>query len=128
MLANLNVRSYDLNEEMFNTCVVPNCVVSRNTLAKWRLVAIDRFGFPRQLAVTLHPCPDEERDKWMAEIDLDPNFKVIATLILNLDNNIILGFLNLFKSKLLKSKTASIVSNTLKFVIKNTFTLLFYVL
>ena len=76
LLANLNVRKYDLNEELFNTCVVPNCVVSRNTLAKWRMVAMERFGFPRQLSVSLHLCPDEERDKWMAEIDLDPNFKV----------------------------------------------------
>ena len=72
----LNVRKYDLNEELFNMCSVPQCIVSRNTLAKWRQLAISLFKFPRELPVTLHPCPDEERDKWMAEIDMDPNFKV----------------------------------------------------
>ena len=76
LLKHFNVRKYDANEELYNMCSVPNCVVSRNTLAKWRLVAMERFQYPAQLPVTLHPCPDEERDKWMAEIDLDPNFKV----------------------------------------------------
>ena len=53
-------------------CSVPGCVVSRATLAKWRQAAVETFLFPPALPLTLHSCPDWERDRWMAEIDLDP--------------------------------------------------------
>ena len=55
-----------------NVCSVPGCVVSRATLAKWRQAAVETFLFPPALPLTLHSCPDWERDRWMAEIDLDP--------------------------------------------------------
>ena len=53
-------------------CSVPGCVVSRNTLGKWRQAAVEHFLFPPSLPLTLHLCPEQERDRWMAEIDLDP--------------------------------------------------------
>ena len=37
---------------------------------------MDQFNFPLELPLTLHLCPEEDRDKWIAEIDLDPAFKV----------------------------------------------------
>jgi hypothetical protein len=49
----------------------------RNTLGRWRLAAVELYNFPLELPVTLHICPEEERDKWIAEIDLDPAYKVI---------------------------------------------------
>ncbi len=48
----------------------------RNTLGRWRLAAVELYNFPLELPVTLHICPEEERDKWIAEIDLDPAYKV----------------------------------------------------
>lgn len=50
-------------------------MVSRNTLGKWRHAAVEQFLFPPRLPLTLHTCPDKDRDRWMAEIDLDPNSK-----------------------------------------------------
>ena len=34
---------------------------------------MEHFLFPPALPFTLHLAPDRERDRWMAEIDLDPN-------------------------------------------------------
>jgi hypothetical protein len=51
-------------------------IFCRNTLGKWRLAAVEQFNFPLELPLTLHPCSEEDRDKWIAEIDLDPAFKV----------------------------------------------------
>ena len=56
-------------------CSVPGCLVSRNTLGKWRQAAVEQFLFPVSLPLTLHTCPDAERERWMAEIDLDPSSK-----------------------------------------------------
>ncbi len=62
-------------------CIFKNCyfipyLMIRNTLGRWRLAAVELFNFPLELPVTLHICPEEERDKWIAEIDLDPAYKV----------------------------------------------------
>jgi hypothetical protein len=51
-------------------------LIIRNTLGRWRLAAVELYNFPLELPVTLHICPEEERDKWIAEIDLDPAYKV----------------------------------------------------
>ena len=56
-------------------CSVPACVVSRNTLGKWRQAALDLFHFPPSLPLSLHPCPAVQRDRWMAELDLEPHNK-----------------------------------------------------
>merc|ERR550534_2691267 len=58
-----------------NICCVPQCAVTRNTLSKWRNAAIQHFRFPKELAFNLHLCAPEDRDRWIAEIDLDPAFK-----------------------------------------------------
>ena len=50
-------------------------MVSRNTLGKWRQAALDLFQFPAGLALSLHPCPARQRDRWMAELDLEPHNK-----------------------------------------------------
>ena len=34
---------------------------------------MEHFLFPPRLPLSLHLCPEQERDRWMAEIDLDPN-------------------------------------------------------
>jgi hypothetical protein len=54
----------------------------RNTLGRWRLAAVELYNFPLELPVTLHICPEEERDKWIAEIDLDPAYKVNFAIFL----------------------------------------------
>ena len=69
---NYNVRPFDAEELDFNTCSVPHCLVTRNTLSRWRQAAIKMFKFPCDLPMTLHLCPEAERERWMAEIDLDP--------------------------------------------------------
>ena len=76
MLRTYNVRKFEMEEMDSNLCFVPQCAVTRNTLSKWRLAAIDQFKFPAQLPLSLHIAPDEDRDKWVAEIDLNPEFKV----------------------------------------------------
>ena len=56
----------------YNTCSVPHCVVTRNSLSKWRLIAQELYKFPKSLSLTLHICPEDERGQWIAELDLDP--------------------------------------------------------
>ncbi len=63
------------NKNTFNCSFIP-CLMIRNTLGRWRLAAVELYNFPLELPVTLHICPEEERDKWIAEIDLDPAYKV----------------------------------------------------
>ena len=36
---------------------------------------MEQFLFPPELPLTLHLCPDKERDRWMAECDMDPKSK-----------------------------------------------------
>lgn len=72
----VNVRPFDPSEEPESpsTCCVPHCLVTRNSLPKWRQVAVAMYGFPASLPITLHVCPDDagERERWVAELDLDP--------------------------------------------------------
>ena len=81
MLKQLNVRRFDLEEVDSNVCCVPQCAVTRNTLSRWRTAAIQNFRFPEEISFNLHLCPSEDRDKWIAEIDLDPAFKVIYLVV-----------------------------------------------
>lgn len=75
LLESFNVREFCLDEIENNVCCVPHCLVSRNTLSRWRSAAIQLYGFPVQLPFNLNLCAEEEKDKWIAEIDLDPSFK-----------------------------------------------------
>ncbi len=76
----LNVRPFDTEEVDYNLCNVPHCTVSRSSLGKWRTAAIETYDYPAELPVTLHLCPDSERDQWAAEIDIHPDFKVGDTV------------------------------------------------
>lgn len=76
LLSVYNVRKFELDEVDNNVCCVPQCAVTRNTLSKWRLAAVEFFRFPPEIPFSLHICPEEDRDKWIAEIDLDPAHKV----------------------------------------------------
>merc|ERR1719192_1964659 len=49
-----NVRVFENEEVESNVCSVPGCVVSRNTLGKWRQAAMEQFLFPPALPFTLH--------------------------------------------------------------------------
>ena len=80
ILKQMNVRQYEVDEGDMNICCVPQCAVTRNTLSKWRNAAIQHFRFPKELAFNLHLCAPEDRDRWIAEIDLDPAFKVKSKL------------------------------------------------
>ena len=60
----------------YNACSVPGCVVSRNTLGKWRRAAMEGFLFPPSLSLCLHPCPPGQRQRWVAECDLEPTSRV----------------------------------------------------
>ena len=68
-----NIRPFEMDETEANICSVPHCLVSRNTLSKWRLAALDLYKFPDNIPMTLYPCPENDRDQWIAELDLDPN-------------------------------------------------------
>ena len=69
----LNVRNFEIEELEFNNCAVPHCLVTRNSLPKWRKAAIKMFNFPKNLPMTLYLCPENEREKWIAELDFDPS-------------------------------------------------------
>ena len=56
----------------YNTCSVPHCAVTRNTLSKWRLAAMELYGFPSSLPLNLHICPEADLQRWISELDLDP--------------------------------------------------------
>ena len=56
-----------------NVCSVPHCLVTRNFLPRWRLAAMDLFRFPPDIPMTLHICPEADRGRWIAEMDIDPN-------------------------------------------------------
>jgi len=71
----LNVRPFLSEEVEYNVCRVPQCIVSLNTLGKWRLAAIDMYKFPADLPMTLYACSEEDKGGWMAEIDVDPESK-----------------------------------------------------
>jgi len=75
LLRTYNVRKFEVDEVESNMCCVPQCAVTRNTLSRWRMAAIQNFKFPPELPMNLHLCPEEDRNKWIAEIDLDPTFK-----------------------------------------------------
>ena len=53
------VRLFEPDEIEYNVCCVPQCIVSRNTLGKWRLAAMDLYKFPHQLPMTLYVSPEE---------------------------------------------------------------------
>ena len=79
----MNVRPFDVDElEQSSSCAAPKCQVTRNSLSKWRLAAMDLFGFPKHLPLNLHVCPDEEKSRWIAELDLDPQMNANANKLL----------------------------------------------
>lgn len=72
---NYNIRMFESEEfdqNSINTCSVPQCVVTRNSLSKWRVAAMALFDFPSYLPMTLYTCSETEKDKWIAELDLNP--------------------------------------------------------
>nr|XP_040572394.1 LOW QUALITY PROTEIN: uncharacterized protein LOC121121511 [Lepeophtheirus salmonis] len=71
----INIRPFEPDETECNICSVPHCNVSRNTLSKWRLAAMDLFGFPDNIPMTMYACPEADRDQWIAELDLDPSIQ-----------------------------------------------------
>lgn len=69
----VNVREFEVEELDYTLCSVPHCIVSRNSLNRWRLAAQELYNFPKSLPMNLHICPEEDRSRWMAELDLDPS-------------------------------------------------------
>ena len=55
---------FEAEELDFTSCSVPHCLVTRNTLSRWRQAAIKMFKFPLDLPMTLHLCPEADREKW----------------------------------------------------------------
>ena len=55
---------FEAEELDFTSCSVPHCLVTRNTLSRWRQAAIKMFKFPLGLPMTLHLCPEADREKW----------------------------------------------------------------
>ena len=55
---------FEAEELDFTSCSVPHCLVTRNTLSRWRQAAIKMFKFPIDLPMTLHLCPEADREKW----------------------------------------------------------------
>ena len=58
---NFNVRVFEPDEETYNSCSAPHCLVTRNTLSRWRLAAIKMFKLPKSLPMTLYLCPEADR-------------------------------------------------------------------
>ena len=70
-----NIRMLDpeeVDQNAINTCSVPQCVVTRNSLSKWRIAAMTLFKFPSHLPMTLYTCSEAEKERWIAELDLNP--------------------------------------------------------
>ena len=42
---------------------------------------MQHFLWPPSLSINLHVCPERERDRWRAELDLDPNISSKANLV-----------------------------------------------
>ena len=60
----------ELDQNAVNTCSVPQCVVTRNSLSKWRIAAMTLFKFPSYLPMTIHTCSEGERERWIAGKDI----------------------------------------------------------
>ena len=58
---NFNVRMFEPDEETYNSCSAPHCLVTRNSLSRWRLAAIKMFKLPKSLPMTLYLCPEADR-------------------------------------------------------------------
>ena len=73
----LQFESEEFDQNSINTCSVPQCVVTRNTLSKWRIAAMELFEFPSHLPMTLYTCSESEKEKWIAgKNKFNPNFLV----------------------------------------------------
>ena len=70
-----NIRIFELDELEHGTCSVPGCAVTRNIMSRARLAAIDLYAWPTSLPVNLHITDGPEKDRWAAELDLDPTPK-----------------------------------------------------
>ena len=55
--------------------VFAGCAVTRNIMSRARLAAIDLYAWPTSLPVNLHITDGPEKDRWAAELDLDPTPK-----------------------------------------------------
>merc|ERR1712141_338165 len=77
---NFNVRVFEPDEETYNSCSAPHCLVTRNSLSRWRLAAIKMFKLPISLPMTLYLCPEADRERWLAELDIDPSKTSVAKL------------------------------------------------
>ena len=77
---NYNVRTFEPDELEFTSCSVPHCQVTRNTLSRWRQAAVKMFKFPKSLPMTLYLCPEADRERWLAELDIDQSKTSISKL------------------------------------------------
>ena len=55
--------------------IFAGCAVTRNIMSRARLAAIDLYAWPTSLPVNLHITDGPEKDRWAAELDLDPTPK-----------------------------------------------------
>ena len=58
-----------------STIIFAGCAVTRNIMSRARLAAIDLYAWPTSLPVNLHITDGPEKDRWAAELDLDPTPK-----------------------------------------------------
>ena len=78
--SNYNVRAFEPEEQDLSACSVPHCLVTKNTLSSWRRAAVKMYKFPKSLPMTLHLCPEADRERWLAELDIDPSKTSVTKL------------------------------------------------